>query len=130
MKLNNKNNDSLNSTFVCLTTTKDINFFAMTSLVWSNHEIHKKLIQGPLLQNLCTDEPVTHPSIYRSGNCKGNFKCKVKMITMPGWCHQVVVVQLSTNSWRHVHRIYNVVQLGPSPFCQTLRRNKKVKFKT
>jgi hypothetical protein len=28
-------------------------------------------------------------------------KDKVKMITMPGW--RQVVVQLSTNSWRHVH---------------------------
>jgi hypothetical protein len=83
-----------------------------------------------LLQNLWTDEPVTHPSIDMSVNCKGNFKGKVKMITMPGW--RQVVVQLSTNSLRHEHRMYrmySVVQLGPSPFCQTLSRNKKVKFK-
>ena len=40
------------------------------------------------------DEPVTLPSIYRRGNCKG----KVNLITKPGW-HQVVV-QLGTNSWR------------------------------
>ena len=36
-----------------------------------------------------------------------------------------VVVQLSTDSWRHVHRMYSVVQLGPRSFCQTLRQNKK-----
>ena len=36
-----------------------------------------------------------------------------------------VVVQLSTDSWRHVHRIYSVVQLGSKSFCQTLRRHKK-----
>ena len=71
------------------------------------------------VQNLCTDEPVTHPSIYSSGNCKG----KVNLITKPGW--QQVVVQLSTNSWRHVHRMYSVGWISPSPFCQTLRQNKK-----
>jgi hypothetical protein len=32
-----------------------------------------------------------------------NQSLKVKMITMPGW--RQVVVQLSTNSWRHVHRL-------------------------
>ena len=37
-----------------------------------------------LLSNLCTDKPVAHPSIYRSGNCNGKFKAKVKMITLPG----------------------------------------------
>jgi hypothetical protein len=48
-------------------------------------------------------------------NCKG----KVKKITKAGGCQ--VVVQLRTNSWRHVHRMYSVVQLGPNPFFQTLR---------
>ena len=45
------------------------------------------------------------------------------MITKPVWRQEVV--QLNTDSWRHVHRMYSVVQLGPRSFCQTLRRNKK-----
>ena len=79
-------------------------------------------ICNSLLQNLCTDEPVTLPSIYRSRNCKG----KAKIITKPWW--RQVLVQLSIKSWIHVHRMYSVVHLGPRPFCQTLRQNKKVKF--
>jgi hypothetical protein len=35
-----------------------------------------------LIPKLCTSEPVTQPSIYMSGNVKGNFKgqvlCKVE----------------------------------------------------
>ena len=33
-----------------------------------------------------------------------------------------VVVQLSTDSWRHVHRMYSVVQLGPRSFCSVYKR--------
>merc|ERR1712074_296456 len=30
-------------------------------------------------------------------------------------------LKYSTISCRHVHKMYSIVQLGPSPFCQTLR---------
>merc|ERR1712148_133813 len=31
------------------------------------------------------------------------------------------ILKYSTISCRHVHKMYSIVQLGPSPFCQTLR---------
>ena len=53
-------------------------------------------------------------------------KSQRNLFPRPGWCQEVV--QWSTNSWKCVHKVYSIVQLGPSPFCQTLRQNNQVKF--
>ena len=116
----------LRSSWSCLSVPVSLRIVNATSHnppQWTEHSMCIAIsIDYILLQNRCTDEPVTLPSIDRSGNCKG----KVKIINKPG-CRQVVV-RLSTNSWIHVHIMYSVVQLSPSPFCQTLRQNKEINW--
>jgi hypothetical protein len=60
-----------------------------------------------------------------------NVVCPVPVASTfwtPGPDWRQVVVEFSANSWTGVHITYSVIQLGPSPFCQTLRKNKKEKF--
>jgi hypothetical protein len=43
---------------------------------------------------------------------------KTKPLPRPAW-HQIVVQQTIQTAAHYVHRVYCVVQLGPTPFCQT-----------